>query len=42
LGAEIIKQWHFPENAENAEKAVWAISSRQYVKEAVRNVEKYL
>jgi hypothetical protein len=38
LGAEV-KQWRFPENAE---KAVWALSSFQYVKEAVRNVENHL
>ena len=38
LGAEV-KQWCFPENSY---KTVWALSSRQYVKEAVRTVESHL
>jgi len=35
LGAHI-KEWRFPEDAS---KAYWAISSEQYIKEAIRNVE---
>ncbi len=35
LGAQI-KEWRFPEDAS---KAYWAISSEQYIKEAIRNVE---
>jgi hypothetical protein len=38
LGA-MVKEWHFP-NCAN--KSHWALSSCQYVKEAVRNVESYL
>jgi len=35
LGAQI-KEWRFPEDAN---KVMWAISSEQYVKEAIKNVE---
>jgi hypothetical protein len=38
LGAQI-KEWRFPED--NA-KPVWAMSSEQYIKEAIRNVELHL
>ena len=32
----IVKQWHFPNDAQ---KVRWGLSSEQYVNEAVRNVE---
>lgn len=38
LGAQI-KEWRFPEDAS---KAIWAISSEQYDKEAIKNVETHL
>ncbi|MFN9981181.1 MAG: hypothetical protein ACK53Y_14745, partial [bacterium] len=38
LGAEI-KQWRFPKDSQ---KVVWAMSSCQYIKEAIRTVENYL
>jgi hypothetical protein len=38
LGAQI-KEWRFPEDAS---KAMWAISSDQYVKEAIQNMETHL
>jgi hypothetical protein len=38
LGAQV-KEWRFPENSS---KALWALSSYQYVKEAIRNVEENL
>jgi hypothetical protein len=38
LGAQI-KEWRFPEDAN---KVMWAISSEQYVKEAIKNVEMHL
>jgi len=38
LGAEV-KQWHFPEDSS---KKYWVLSSHQYIKEMIRNVELHL
>lgn len=38
LGAEV-KKWHF---SEDSSKTYWAMSSAQYVKEALKNIESYL
>ncbi len=38
LGAEV-KEWYFPDNSM---KPKWALSSAQYVKEAIRNIETHL
>lgn len=38
LGAQI-KEWRFPENASEVH---WAMSSEQYIKEAIKNVEAHL
>jgi hypothetical protein len=38
LGAEV-KKWTFPQNSE---KHYWALSSSQYIKEAIKNIEAHL
>jgi conjugal transfer/entry exclusion protein len=38
LGAEV-KQWHF---SQDVTKTKWALSSAQYIREAVKNIEAHL